>query len=221
MIGAGNDPVDSMPTLLGGRMLGHHVAFRPSRASGGYGGFYGAADTSKKWRVTNDGRVWTVQGVLTILVFDGMNKLVYGDPDAWYSFMPASTYQTEEGKRELAATTIDSRNAYADAEARARSIIAGGQAALQQAALAPAVAPQYNVQSGSELVNVYAEKDAAKLAAAATDAALATAGKKPAKKRRKPAPKSIPTWVWAAGGGAVLLLIVGGVALSRRRQITG
>jgi len=208
-----------MPTLLGGRMLGHHVAFRPSRASGGYGGF-GAADTGKKWRITSDGRVWTVQGVLTILVFDGMNKLVYGDPDAWYSFMPSSTYQTEEGKRELAATTIDSRNAYADAEARARSIIAGGQAALQQAALAPIVAPQYSVQSGSELVNTYAEKDAARLAAAATDAALAAAGKK--RKKRKPAKPPIPTWVWVTGGGAVVLLLaVGGLALSRRRQITG
>lgn len=219
MIGAAasGDYVASMPTLLGGRMLGHHVAFRPSAgAVRGYGGFYGAADTSKRWKVTDDGRVWGKYGLNTtndVLAFDGATKLIYGDPDAWYAYVPTYRFLNTGTRPEIAAATIESYATYAEAEARARAIIAGGQAALQQAALAPIVAPQYNVQSGSELINTYAEKDAARLAAA-----VALPKKKPGKKPRK---KPIPTWVWVTGGGAIVLLLVGGVALSRRRQITG
>lgn len=207
------DYIDSWETISGGRMLGHRIAFQPSRRSGSYGGFYGGAYTSGYYKITRDGKVWfkgaAILGSPYLIAFDGREKLIVGDPGGYLNFgWDASRVNvwSEAGKQELDAATVDSRGTYPEAEQRAREIVAAGAAALT-AARAP-VTPAIPVQSGGELINVYDQQDAAK---ATVDAALA-----PKKKRKKKPPTTIPLWVWGVGGGAVLLLIVGGVALSRR-----
>ena len=217
------DYVDSWETLGGGRMLGHRVAFQPSRGSGGYGGFYGAADTGKYFKITADGTVFFKASDAYKIAFDGPSreKIIEGDPGGYVNFSWSPTKRdvfNEARKRELDAAVVDSRGSYAAAEQRAREIVEGGDAALR-AAGQNIVVPKVQVASGSELINVYDERDAAAKAAAAVDAA---AGKKPGKKKpkkRKPAKKKgIPSWVWIAGGG-VLLLVVGGAFLAGRKQI--
>jgi hypothetical protein len=190
---------------------------------GDYGAF-GAADTGRYFKITHDGTVFFKQrtgGITTYLVaFDGPSreKIIVGDPGGYLNFAYPSNVSkrdvtTEARKRELDATTVDSRGTYAEAEKRAREIIAAGEAALQAAA-ANIVAPKVQVASGSELLAFYDERDRAAAAAAAA-AEQAAKGKKP-KKRKRPAKKGIPTWAWVAGGGVLLLLIVGGVVLKKR-----
>jgi hypothetical protein len=217
MNGSG-DYVDSWPTISGGRMLGHRVAFHPSRVTGSYGGFYGAAaDTGRTFKITRDGKVWfkgaALLGSPYLIAFDGQTKLISGDPGGYVNLTWDSSKVNvwgEGAKQELEAATVDSRATYADAERRARELVAAGVAALT-AARAP-VAPALPVQSGGELINVYDQQDAARAAQALTDAATTPAKKKP----RRPKSKPIPAWIWAVGGGAVLL-IVGGAFLAGRK----
>ena len=216
------DYVDSWETLGGGRMLGHRIAFQPS---GGYGGFYGAADTNRMFKVTADGTVFfktgMMQGNAYLVAFDGPSrtKIIEGDPGGYINFSyPSNAAKrdvfSEARKRELDAATVDSRGTYAAAEQRAREIIEQGEVALR-AAGQNVVAPTVQAGSGSELIAAYDERDLAARAAATVDAA--TGKKKPKKKKRKPAKKGIPSWVWIAGGGA-LLLVVGGAFLAGRKQ---
>jgi len=218
------DYVDSWETLSGGRMLGHRVALQPSRGNEGYGGFYGAADTGRYFKVTSDGTVFFKASDGYKIAFDGPSrtKIIEGAPGGYINFSyPSNVLKrdvfSEARKRELDAAVVDSRGTYAAAEQRAREIVEGGDAALR-AAGQNIVVPTVQVASGSELINVYDERDAAAKAAATVDAAT---GKKKPKKKRKPAKKKgIPSWVWIAGG-SVLLLVVGGAFLASRKQIVG
>jgi hypothetical protein len=207
------DYVDSWETMSGGRMLGHRVAFFPSNVPGSYAGFYGAADTGRMFKITSDGTVFFKASDGYKIAFDGpaREKIIEGDPGGYINFSWSPLKRdvfSEARKRELDAMTVESRGTYVEAERRAREIIAAGDAALLAAAPG-VIAPKYVVQSGSELINVYDEKDAA-AKAATVDA--------PKKKKRKPAKKKgIPSWVWIAGGGAVLLVAI--VVAVRRKQI--
>ena len=216
------DYVDSWETMSGGRMLGHRIAFMPSRGNGGYGAVLPTGDTSRYFKITTDGTVFFKQrlaGVTTYLIaFDGPSreKIISGDPGGYVNFAWDTSKRdvtTEARKRELDDATVESRGTYADAEKRAREIIAAGEAALTEAGKA-IVAPKVQAGSGSELLAYYDERDRAGAAAAA--AAAEAAKKKKPKRKRKPAKKGIPTWAWIAGGGVLLLLVVGGFALRKR-----
>lgn len=227
------DYVDSWETLSGGRMLGHRIEFMPSGMATAYGmtsfagfGDYGAADTGKYFKITRDGTVFfkggALQGNAYLVAFDGPSrtKIIEGEPGGYINFSYPSNVSKrdvlrEARKRELDDATVDSRSNYYEAEKRARELIAEGEAALEQAG--KAIIPQtIQAGSGSELINVYDERDRAGAAAAAAAAADAkTPGKKKGKKR-KPAKKGVPGWVWLAGGGVVLALVVGGIALKKR-----
>ena len=159
-----------------------------------------------------------MQGGNYLVAFDGPSreKVISGDPGGYvnFSWFPSKRDVTSEArKRELDEAVVDSRGTYAEAEQRAREIIAAGEAALTQAG--QSVVPQtIPVSSGSELINVYDERDRA--AAEAAAAAGQKPGKKKPKKRKKPAKKGVPGWVWLAGGGTVLLLVIGGIVLKKR-----
>jgi len=226
------DYVDSWDTMSGGRMLGHRIAFQPSRLATDYGytsfagfGDYGAADTGKYFKITRDGTVFfkggLTKGNAYLVAFDGPSrtKIIEGEPGGYINFSyPSNAVKRdvyrEAKKQELDAAVVDSRGTYYEAEKRAKEIIAAGEAALEQAG--QNIIPQaIQAGSGSELIAAYDERDRA-AAAAAADAA---AGKKPGKKKpkkRKPAKKGVPGWVWLAGGGTVLLLVIGGIVLKKR-----
>ncbi len=218
-------------------MLGHRISFQPSGLASAYGmtsfagfdvyGDYGAADTGRYFKITRDGTVFFKQrvgGVTSYLVaFDGPSreKVISGDPGGYlnWSWSPSKRdVFTEARKRELDEAVVDSRGTYAEAEKRAREIIEEGEAALTQAG--QNIIPQtIQAGSGSELINVYDERDRAGAEAARLAAEQAAAGKKPGKKKpkkRKPAKKGVPGWVWLAGGGTVLLLVIGGIVLKKR-----
>jgi hypothetical protein len=229
------DYVDSWDTLGGGRMLGHRIAFQPSRLATDYGytsfagfGDYGAADTGRYFKITRDGTVffkpdnWWRGGDYKV-AFDGPSreKIISGEPGGYIN---ATTkpwkrdVSSEARKQELDAAVVDSRGTYYEAEKRAKEIIAAGEAALEQAG--QNIIPQaIQAGSGSELIAAYDERDRAGAEAARLAAEQAAAGKKPGKKKpkkRKPAKKGVPGWVWLAGGGAVLLLVIGGIVLKKR-----
>lgn len=208
------------PTLLGGKMLGHHIEFQPS--AGGYAGFYGAADTGRYWKITRDGIVWFKQstplGPQYMRAYDAGRdeKIIVGDPGGFLNVLnPLATLsrdvRRESEKQELEATTVDSRRTYPEAEARAKEIVAAGAAALQ-AASANLVAPAIAASSGSELVAAYEERDRAQ-----TDAAIVAKDPKRKKRKKRLAKKAgVPTWVIVAASLAGVGLLA--LALRRRTQ---
>jgi hypothetical protein len=211
--------VDSWPTLSGGRMLGHHIAYTSSQRSSDYGGVYGGVLSD--YFVTSTGEVFEASPLSGLPGW--RHATVY--------------YVAQTGKRHADGIAIFDK-ARAD---KLSALIVGSYAdlntAIQRAdaewakrrpapsgTLAPPVAPKFEASSGADYI-AQMEADAAARAKQTVDTATGGGKKKPGKKPGKKK-KPIPTWAWIVGGGVLLVLLVGGgVFIAKRRraapQITG
>lgn len=210
--------VDSWETLSGGRMLGHRIAFRPSRQANDYGDLGGVTD----YLITSTGEVFEpslLAGVpgwrLATLHYVAKTK----KRQSWGGTPLFDKTRVDQ----LNALVIGSSSDLEDAIRKADAAWAKRQATTT--ATTPVVAPAIVAQTGQELIAAQAAAETARIAAATAAAPAATAA--PAKKKaKKKAKKSIPVWVWIAGSiGLVVLLGGTAFAVSRRRraaaQITG
>jgi hypothetical protein len=213
----------SYPTILGGRQVGHHIAFQPS--SGGYGGFYGDPDPWRYiWKVTSDGLVYDrPQGTKSKgyrLLYDAAQKKRYyfGDPSGFVGYTTNTIFDVDE-KKALDDSAVASFITLAEAEAHADSIVAGAEQRLA-AAGEQKVAPKYDVSTGAEFMQRWeAEQEASRKRTEEQQqqqGGAAGGGKKRKPKRRKPRRPPVPVWVWLVGLGSVALL-VGAVVVKKRR----
>jgi hypothetical protein len=208
--------VDSWQTLLGGRMLGHHIAYRPSRRPSDYGDLGGLSD----YFVTSTGEVFEASPLSGLpgwrhatVYYVAKTRKRY--PDGIAIFDKARADQ-------LSALIIGSYSSLEDAIKRADAALASRQASTLPTTTP--TAPKFVAATGQELIAAQQAAEAARLAAA-TGTAPATGGEPP--KKKKPPPKrrkKIPTWAWVAGGVGLAVLLLGGTAFvvsRRRRALTG
>jgi hypothetical protein len=215
--------VDSWQTLLGGRMLGHHIAYRPSRQSNDYGDLGGVTD----YLITSTGEVFEPSLLAGVPGW----RLVTIHYVAKTKKRPNAPIFDKGRVDQLNALVIGSSSDLEDAIRKADAAWAKRQAtttatvpATATTATTPVVAPVIVAQTGQELIAAQAAAETARIAAASSTAPAAAAA--PAKKKKKAKKKGIPVWAWIAGGiGLVVLLGGTAFAVSRRRramaQLTG